>query len=167
MTNPPRECRLSCNSSLSCILCKLHRIGDLDILHGDPGSTAILPLDEDLPSFRSFPSTFVAVARGKEGILLLHFHSISSVIDDLLKQYMPVAFIVDLGKQVLCNCISCALAVGDALCPSGYSTSYILVSKIGLLFALPIGNPSLSFKRFWLLAQIRDITVPWYGEFHI
>jgi hypothetical protein len=105
--NPPCKCRLSCDLSLSCMLCKLHRIGALDILHGDPGSTALLPFDEDLPSFRSFPSTFVAVARGKEGILLLHFRSISSVINDLLEQYMPAAFVVDLGKCVLCNRISC------------------------------------------------------------
>jgi hypothetical protein len=107
MTNPPRECRLSRDSSLSCILCKLHGIGALYILHGDPGSTAVLPLDGDPPSFRSFPLTFVAVARGKEGILLLHFCSISSVIDDLLRQYMPIAFVVNLDKHVLCNRISC------------------------------------------------------------
>jgi hypothetical protein len=64
-------------------------------------------LDADLPSFRSFPLTFVAVARGKEGILLLHFRSITLVMDDLLEQYMLVAFVVDLGKHILCNRISC------------------------------------------------------------
>jgi hypothetical protein len=107
MSNPPCERRLSHNSSLSCIHGKLHRIRVIDAFHGDPGSTAVLPLDEDLPSFRSFPSALVAAARGQECILLLHFRPISPVIYDLLEQYMTVAFIVDLVKHVICNRIGC------------------------------------------------------------
>ena len=41
-----------------------------------------------------------------------------------------------------------ALAARDALWPSLYSTSYILVSRIGFLCATPIGNPFPSLKRF-------------------
>jgi hypothetical protein len=100
--------------------------------------------------FCSFPSTFVAVARGQEGILLLHFRPINSVIYDLLEQYMPVAFVVDLVNMFS----AIALALSDALCPSGYSTSSILVYRIVLLFALPIGNPLLSFKHFVTRANL-------------
>ena len=40
-----------------------------------------------------------------------------------------------------------------ALCPTLYSTSYILVSIIGLLWALPIGSPSLSLNHFFTFAK--------------
>jgi hypothetical protein len=70
-----------------------------------------------------------------EGLLLLHFRSVCSVIHDSL----------DCPHRLLCVSIflAIAFAASDALCQSGYSTSYNRVSKIGLSLAVPIGNLSL------------------------
>ena len=46
-----------------------------------------------------------------------------------------------------------ALAVITVLYPSAYSTPYILMSRIGLSAAIPIGLPSLSFNLLLNLAN--------------
>jgi hypothetical protein len=53
-----------------------------------------------------------------------------------------------------------AFAAREALWPSGNSTSYTLVSRIGLSFAVPIGSRSLSLNRLVTLALRHLAGVP-------
>ena len=51
------------------------------------------------------------------------------------------------------NLLAIALAVIAVLYSSAYSTSYILVSSIGLAAAITLGRPSLSFNLLLTLAN--------------
>ena len=53
------------------------------------------------------------------------------------------------------------LAANDVCSPSNYSTSYILVSKIGFSLAKPIGRPFASFSCFVTLANLGSKLSPW------
>ena len=59
------------------------------------------------------------------------------------------------SSSICANRFSAMLLVAnDIRSPSRYSTSYILVSKIGFSLAKPIGRPFASFSRFATLASL-------------
>ena len=59
------------------------------------------------------------------------------------------------------------LAASEALCQPLYYNSYILVSRILLLWAIKIGSPYLSLKKLRHISKVSPVSIYWYRQLHV
>ena len=85
MSNPPSECRLIIDTIIGGVICKLNRVGILEVFEFNPLSRAIFPKDKQLPAFSLIFTTLYSLLGITERIFFRNSFISTYVVNDVIK----------------------------------------------------------------------------------